>query len=417
MLTRDMVRKLLLAASLLLTGSFVVVRGALPAFTEIGSDFPNYYTSGWIARTGNSVERLYDDGWFQQRIDSLGIHQQGKFSPFPPPTVLPFIPLSYLEPLAALRVVTVINLILVAASVIILARLFSFSRAESLLFVLLSGWGLANCLRLGQLYIALSFSMLLGFSCYTKKRHTCAGVSYGLFVPIKYFPVVVLVYSIWKKESRLLIASFATILALCLLSLLVLGWEIHELFFRMVLGEHLQGNLTQQNPFSPAFQSFTSLFRRLFVFDATLNPNPFIASTLLFTLLRIASVLVPVFLTFHLLVKWKKHTHEESASLAVALLCLLGLLIAPATATYHFLLLWLPVGILLSHFRATNNHKGFSATAVLYSSIGFLPYSFFHQFDGRGLATLVAYPRLFLVSVLFGVAYTAGRNAMHLREN
>jgi hypothetical protein len=390
--------------------AFVVVRGIIPAFTEISSDFPNYYTSGMIARTGNQVERLYDDVWFQRQIDSLGIRQQGKFSPFPPPTVLPFIPLSYLKPLTALRVVTLLNLILVAASVILVSRLFSFSRAESLLFILLSGWGLVNCFRLGQLYIALSLSMLLGFYFYRQNRPLLAGISYAVLLPIKYFPLLAIVPSIWRRERQLMLGSFVTVACICLVSVLVLGWPVHETFVRAVLGEHLQGNLTQQNPFSPAFQSFTSLFRRMFVFDEKLNPQPFIASYGLFSFLRIVCTLFPTLLVAFVLNRLKKNAHVDAGALSIALLCLLGLLIAPATATYHFVLLWLPVGILLHHFRAFKRNTRFALTAFLYAAIGFLPYSFFHQFDGEGFLTLIAYPRLFLMGALFTMAWFAALN-------
>ncbi|MEK7672143.1 MAG: hypothetical protein AAB344_07990, partial [Bacteroidota bacterium] len=47
---------------------FAIIKGVIPAFTQIQTDFPNYYIAGAIARTGVGVERLYDDAWFQEQI-------------------------------------------------------------------------------------------------------------------------------------------------------------------------------------------------------------------------------------------------------------------------------------------------------------------------------------------------------------
>jgi hypothetical protein len=80
------------------------------------------------------------------------------------------------------------------------------------------------------------------------------------------------------------------------------------------------------------------------------------------------------------------------------------LLIAPATSTYHFVLLWLPVGLLLSFLRGKGNPGLFALVLALYAATGFLPYTLFRGFAGHGVLTLASYPRLWLTCALFFTA-------------
>jgi hypothetical protein len=224
----------------------------------------------------------------------------------------------------------------------------------------------------------------------------------GSLLPIKYFSLLLLVDQILKRRWQSVLACGLTVVALLATSILALGWEVHRVWLSSVLGEHLQGNLSGQDVYSSTFQSFRSLFRRLFVFDDLFNPNPWIDSTAAYHLATAASLLLPLALTARAIF----HVRNDAtrSDLSVAILLTAGLLVAPTTATYHFLLLWLPVGILLQRFSRTGQAKLALATLACYAAIGFLPYSFFRQFDNAGLLTLLAYPRLFLMTVLFGLS-------------
>ena len=403
-----MTKRQILSLLVIIPGAvFVLAKGVYPAFTEIQTDFPNYYTSGIIARTGIGVERLYDDIWFQEQIDANRIAQQGKFSPFPPSTAVLFIPFSLFKPQTALSILTMLNISLLLVSVIVLSRLLAFTLLESTAFVLLSGWGLVNCFRFGQLYIALSLSMLLGFYFYKQKRNRHAGIALGFLAPIKYFPIILISFFAARKRWALVSSSLLTIFFIVGLSVAILGWKIHFEFMQSVFGEHLQSNLSHQTPFVSTYQSFDSLFRRLFVYDAALNPSPIADLRTAYVSLKAGCLVAVCGFASHALRRlWKIHS-PETEELSISILTILGRLIAPATATYHYLLLWLPVGILLRHFSANYQTRLFLFTLALYTAIGFLPYSFFLQFDGQGLLTVFAYPRLALLLSLFTVSITA----------
>ena len=107
----------------------LIARGILPAISTVGSDFPSYFTAAKLVADGGNVERLYDDSWFegQMRRYQIGKPSAGKFSPFPPPTALLLVPVTRLEPLDALRVMTGVSVLCLIGSIILLTRILSWS--------------------------------------------------------------------------------------------------------------------------------------------------------------------------------------------------------------------------------------------------------------------------------------------------
>jgi hypothetical protein len=381
--------------------AFLVWRGIIPAFSHLDSDFPNYYTAAKLVAEGRDVRHLYDDSWFQDQIHSYGMNQLGKFSPFPPATALIFLPLTSLEPLDALRISAVINIGLLVLSIRFLSLILQVPLTGATIFVLLAGIGLANCFRLGQLYILLSFLVIAGYYAYGLGRTTLAGICWGLFVPIKYFPIVILAYFVFRREWKVVIAGVCTATLVALMGLLVLGWDVHREFISSVLGNHLASHFSSQNPFSAAFQSWDSLLRRLFVYDPDMNPQPLFAGVELFLPLKIAILLLQLVAALVALVHVHHLRSANADAFSIGLLGLTALLLAPGTGTYHYVLLWLPVGLLLVFFLGRGQTRTAFALAGTYAALGFIPYGAVRHFDGDGLLTVLAYPRLALLLVMF----------------
>jgi hypothetical protein len=382
----------------------LTARGFVPAMSKIDSDFPGYFTAAKIVVEGGDVARLYDNAWFQDQMRLYHIGNkpsEGKFSPFPPPTALLLVPLAQLEPLNALRVMTGVSVLCLVYAIVLLARILSWSLIDSAVFILLSGNAVIGALRLGQPYILVSLTCLLGYYAYLNRKPVLAGACFGLFAPIKYFPVVILTYFAYRKEWKLILGGATAILAVALTSIGVLGWKIHEDFLSSVLGNHLVANMSMQDPFTASFQSFDTLFRRLFLFDATLNPGPWMA----LPRLQVAGVIISkasIFLAgVATLFKLARSAGGNAAAPSIGLLGVLTLLLAPATATYHFVLLWLPVGLLVDYFYRQGAHAHAYFILGTYALIGFFPYRFTIPFEGHGGLTVLAYPRLLLLLAMF----------------
>jgi Glycosyltransferase family 87 len=381
----------------------LAARGIAPALSKVDTDFPNYFTAAKIVADGGNTDRLYDNAWFQDQMRryQIGNASEGEFKPFPPPTALLLLPLARLQPLDALRVLTCVSVLCLICSIILLARILSWSLVESTVFVLLSGYAVLGALRLGQPYILVSLSCILGYYARLKGKPLLAGICFGLFTPVKYFPIVFLVYFAFRKEWKVVLGGAAAILMVTAVSVGILGWKIHEDFLSSVLGNHLIAKLDLQNPFAVSYQSFDSLFRRLFIYDATLNPQaPFALPRLQGIAVSItkASILLAAIGT---LVKLARRGGDGAAGPSIGILGVVTLLLAPATATYHFVLLWLPVGLLIDYFVRQGARVRAYFILGIYALIGFFPYRYTIPFEGRGGLTVLAYPRLFLLLAMF----------------
>ena len=376
-------------------------KGIVPAMSKLDTDFPNYLTAATIVADGGPSDRLYDTSWFQEQMRRyrIGVPSAGKFSPFPPPTALLLLPVTRLQPIDALRVVTLCNVLCLLASIILLAKVLSWRVLDAAIFVLLSGSALLTGLRFGQPYIVASLTCILGYYAYLRRRPLLAGICFGLFAPIKYFSVPLLVYFAFRKEGRLALSGVMTILLIVGASIVALGWPIHAKFLS-ILGDHLLGRLAMQDPFTATFQSFDTLFRRLFIFDSTSNPLPLWSMPSLQTVGVALTKLTILGAAIATLVKLAGSGLDAVAP-SIGIIGILTLLLAPATATYHFALLWLPVGLLIQ-FALQKGAPG-CAYFILgsYALIGVFPYGLTAGFEGRGGLSVLAYPRLWLLLAMF----------------
>ena len=377
----------------------VVARGIVPALSKVDTDFPNYFTAAKIVADGGDTDRLYDNLWFQEQMRryQMGKASEGAFKPFPPPTALLLVPLARFEPQNALLMVTGVGVLCLICSIILLARILSWSFADSGAFVLLSGYAVLNALRLGQPYVLVSLSCILGYYAHLKRRPLLAGMCFGLFTPIKYFPMVFLVYFAFRREWKIVLGGAIAIVIVASASIGVLGWKIHEDYLSSVLGNHLIAKLDMQDPFTASYQSFDSLFRRLFIFDATLNPRPLWALPRLYGAGLIITKVSILLATIATLIKLARSGAEDTTALSIGILGIFTLLLAPATATYHFVLLWLPVGLVINCFFRESAPLYAYFVLGAYSLIGFFPYGHAYRFEGHGGLTVLAYPRLFLL--------------------
>lgn len=392
----------------------VIVRGIVPASLQTGSDFPNYLTAAKIVADGGSAERLYDTPWFQEQMRRYGIGKpsRGKFSPFPPATALLLLPLASLEPQDALRVLTAVSTLCLIGSIMLLARTLRWSIIDAATLVLLSGSALLSTLRLGQPYALVSAACILGYWACTRRRPYVAGASFGLFTPLKYFPVIFLAYFAWRRRWQVVAAGMATILAVVLVSVAILGWHVHEQFLTSVLGHHLVAQLELQDPFSASFQSFDTLFRRLFVFDVQANPHPLFAAPALETAVLLITKAAIVAATLAVVVRLARTGGTLATPVSLGLLAIVTLLLAPGTGTYHMVLLWLPMGVLVDSLLRAHAPQQAYVLLGCYALIGFFPYGFTAPFEGRGGLTVLAYPRLLLLLTMFVVCLSAVRKIL-----
>jgi hypothetical protein len=399
--------KFLLLAALM---AYLFLRGVIPAFTAITDDFPEYFTSATIVRQGQDAAKLYDGAWFREQTRRYGVgsgKNPGEFRPYPPSTALLLMPLTGLKPLTALRIVTLVNLACLICSTLLLSRIFAWDLLASALFVLASGWALHAGLRFGHPYILISTFCLLGYYLYLKHRPWLAGLCLGLFVPIKYYPLCLLAAFALHGRWRVVMGGGIAIAAVALVSIGMLGWQVHQIFVVDVLFNHLAGHVEPGPRFIAVFQSFDTLFDRLFIFDFLRNPHPVLDAPPVRTAAVLGTKCLLVFAAAAALIKLGRGATAGAIAPAIGILGILALLIAPGSGTYAFVLLWLPVALLIDYFLSERARVPACLVLCIYVLIGFIPYGHTHPFEGRGALTVLAFPRLFLMLAMFVVCIRA----------
>jgi hypothetical protein len=399
--------KVLLLAGLV---GYLLLRGVVPALTAITDDFPEYFTSAKSVRDGQDAVKLYDGEWFREQTRRYGVgppENPGEFTPYPPPTALLLTPLTGFKPLTALRIVTAFNVVCLICSMLLLRSIFAWRLIDSALFILLSGWALHSGLRFGHPYILISTFCLLGYYFYRKRMPWLAGLCLGVFVPIKYYPAMILAGFAVHRQWRVLLGGGIAVAAVALVSIGVLGWKVHQVFLLDVLLNHLTGHLIPGPRFTAVFQSFDTLFERLFILDPVRNPHPWIAAPLAATIAVVSTKGLLVLAAAAALIQLARMHSARAIEPTIGILGVLVLLIAPGTGTYAIVLLWLPVALLIDYFLSERARVPACLVLSTYVLIGFIPYGHTYRFEGDGALTVLAYPRLFLLLAMFVVCIYA----------
>lgn len=377
---------------------FVVWRGIIPAFTRLDTDFPNYYTASRILLEGKDISRIYDDAWFLQQTNQYGM-EFGRFSPFPPSTVFIMVTFAWAPPLLALQLWTALNIILLIAVIYLLMKITHKDWLCCALIVLASGVGLVNNFRFGQFYVILALLIMLTYYSWEKRLPYLSGVALGFGTVVKYFPVIYFINLVEKKEWKTVIAGITTIILCTGLGVWAIGTEAHRQFISNVLFAHIDGTIKGQSSFSAIFESWNSLLHRLFIYDAIENPSPMVALPMAYVILKWGIAIAVVMITAWAYRRATAVWGEKSIQIQFALVSIAALLLLPASATYHFLLLILPIALLLF----ARSPWTFEQKVILlcYVTIGAIPYPFFHRLETSGALVLFAYPRLWCMTLLF----------------
>ena len=168
---------------------FLLIKGILPAWNEVHSDFANYYVSAKLVTDGQPIDSLYDNAWFQKKIIENGIDTPGKFAPFPPITAWMMTPFTFFSPLAAQRIFTLINLLFLAGCIWLMQKITEWRMTYCAIFILGGGLSIVNNIAFGQVYGIMTFFILLSIFL-LQKNPVLAGMSLGVFSALKYFPMV-----------------------------------------------------------------------------------------------------------------------------------------------------------------------------------------------------------------------------------
>ena len=315
-----------------------LVRSARPAWNELQSDFPNLYVAARLVQAGGDPFDLYDLERFQAWARRCGIENRlVVFQHYAPLSAWPLLPLAAVQdPLIAQRCWLIANLLFAALAVWILARLANRPWIEAALLLLVSGLALGNNLRLGQVYLLLMLLIAAGYHALRHGRDLAAALLWGAALALKPYPLLLIVYPLWRRRWRALLWCVVAFTAVLATSVLLLGWELHAYYAREILPDSLRGLVV--DPFSAYSPTFTTLAHRLFLKEPQLNPFPFADRS---RLAAIGPPLIGALLWILVLARTPQRGRREDpgARRGFALFALLPLLLAPVVSTYTLILL------------------------------------------------------------------------------
>ncbi|QHT69635.1 DUF2029 domain-containing protein [Rhodocytophaga rosea] len=382
---------------------YTIWKGIIPAWKELNSDFPNYYLSSKIVLEGKDMHRLYEDAWFNQKLQELDLAEQGKFSPFPPATAFVMLPIASLKPLTAKRIWTICNICFLLLTIYFLQKITAWHWIFCALLILLTGQALLNNFRLGQLYLMVGCTLVFSHYLVQRGKTGIAGSLLGIVAIIKYFPVVFIAGYAFTGNRRLTIYAISTMLVLVFLQIGVVGTGVFATYLAKVLLPHLQGDLSMQSPYAIAFQSWESVLRNVFVFHPTENPSPLInwptgkwmVQGIMYACIALTTIYV----------LWQSHFLQKPVKqwIYLSLPALAAFVLSPASATYHYLMLVFPFAFILLVLKAGEASIVITGWFILlYMGIGWLNYNYVYKvMEPIGWQIFLFYPRLWLLLLLY----------------
>lgn len=405
-----------LFSGLLLFFAFLILKLAvLPSFNNTRGDFANYYTAACLVKKGAPLARAYQDfTWFQMEMDRHGIVQQvGGFIPHPPPTAMVFLPLTFFDAVTAKNIWTALNVLLIIVCIFGLVRLTQLHWLSVAVIFLGTGFGLINNFLFGQMYLLLTATIVLGLWAHQRGNDVLAGMLLALMIPMKYFGILFVAYFAWKRQWRLVFSALATIAAIAGFAAFMAGFEPFHVFVTEVFPRHFRGEI--QDPFAILFQSWASLFRRLFVYNATLNPAPPLHFPPAFFFLSSVAFWGFVALALWLFVRARLKSQNHQFLFEIGLLPLLFLIVSPSGTTYHFLLLTITTAAFMKILIDQQRHLSATALAILFIVINLphyiklLPYA-------HGWLTPLGYSRLWFLLIFGALAWRYFRPLITLQS-
>jgi hypothetical protein len=373
---------------LLILSLFFIWKGLIPSVSKVHSDFPNYYLASKLYLEGEDLTKFYDNDWFGEQGKKHDL-EYVKFNPFPPITIFLMTPVASFSPIVAKRIWIAINLIILLLLIRSIQSITNWRWEYCGIIVLSTGFSLINSFYLGQFYLILTYLIFLIYSLHKRDKNNLAGALLSFSILIKYFPLVYLIGYLLNKEKKIVYKTLVSGSILGAISILLIGFPTISFYLSKVLLPHLNGEIAGQAANSIPFQSFHSLFSNLF------NSSHTVSIATLFVNLSILSI------TAYFIFIIKKFRLNTNYTLSI--LGFSGLLLLPASASYHFLLLIFPTVLFLYQYQEDKPNKSVYPFLIIYMAIGYLNIGFtkFLWETTNPILKILCYPRLLLMLILF----------------
>lgn len=386
--------------------AFVVVPAARDPYTN---GFATLYTESRIlVEDPGELRRIYEDDWFQRRVDhSLGRHVAETAQGQPPTMSLILAAWAWLPPAGARIAWIVTSTLLWIAGLAALAGGLELRPLRGVPPVI---WltaattpfrPLAETLARGQGYAMMFFLLSLVVRSVLRsneRRRWVAGIPLGLMLILKSAGLWLHPLFAVTGRWRIVAVAAATALGAVLLVSPLIGWRIWPFY----LTHALRWVATEPSNHVSAYQTIQSLAGHLFMGDATWNPTPVADIPALARVLAVV-VLALTFVISVRVVRFDSESLEERA-LSIGLLVAPLVPVAPIGEGYHYLLVF--PAILVGWwwaFRSPARAKNLVLVAVCTGLVCVPQRCYDAKLLQQGWAALLAYPRVYGAVALWGL--------------
>lgn len=385
-------------ALIVLLAAYMGAKTLPHAWHTANTDFPNYYVTARLLHAHINPARAYEWIWLQRQKDHLGVTQPfAQLVPLTPLSALVMWPLAGMGILAAKHAWVILNLLMLPC---IAAMLRSMGRLpwRHIALIMTLNYALYRNLLYGQYYILLLLVMTLACWLYLRKWPFTAGIAIAIGFGLKLFPALFLIYFLRKKDWRAFFGGVVGCASVVTVSIAAFGLELHRMYLLQVLPWALRGEAL--DPYNFSASSIATLLHRLFIFEPQLNPHPAMAAPWLFAVLHPLSqtaVLAPA-----LLLTVPKDRSRRQLQMEWAALLLAGLAISTLPASYHFVLLIIPLCFFWEALGGQKRHWAIVPVLLLAMLIASPALT---AGTGQGWHALFAVPRLYALLLLCGISY------------
>ena len=357
--------------------------------------FAMYYTYARLALEGDSLDRVYDDVYFNAKVHEFGFDLTDE--PNNAPTAaLAYMPVAWMEPVWAKIVWSIVSL---SAFVYALKVLFEVSairmtgNAGLWLLTLLFLWKPAyDNVAFGQVYFILLLIFALSMKSLLRARVAGTAIPLALAILLKGYGGVPLLLLAFRRKWKETFIVVPLILIVIIAALPLLGIHSWAAFVSHVLPS--LGAIPAHA--HVAYQTINGLLRHLFTYDSSWLPHP--AVVLPGTIVTLMSYATSIALIVLVLIRSRLETPPEKfLSFSAALAA--GVVTAPLAEEYHFVLFIPLIFALAARFEDQISSGEWKKSSALIPAIALLVMASPLNYKSLQYTTfpiiLLAYPKLY----------------------
>ncbi len=299
------------------------------------SDYAGYYFGGRALLEGH-YQGAYDMELLNRSIAAQGYRDVWvSYAPFPPFTSLVFAPFLPLKIGVSKVWFNIFSALLFLITLYRCCRYLSIRPYFLLALPVVFYIPVINNLFFGQSYLLLSFLLLEGWLAYRKGQDVLSSFLWGVAILFKLFPGVLLIFLLLRKKYRSFLYLSLACGLLFALSLWLNGVAVWKYYLGQAVPKMNAGELNDS--WTYIFQSAFMLLKRVFLYDALLNPHPLWQNPWLF----VASMAVfkAALLTAAIVITLRKKDDFISFAVWIAV----SMLISPNGSSYSLVLLAIPL--------------------------------------------------------------------------